>query len=339
MPAEWEPHRATWIAWPHHEPDWPGKLGPIPWVYAEIVRVLARHEPVEILCHDDAVSHERASCARRARRAGTIASVCTSSRPIACGFAIRRQRRPSIDDGSASCWSTGHSTAGRSTTTGDRTRSVGAAISRITGLRARRAASSRSGERIVLEGGGIDVNGDGLLLVTEEWLLSDVQVRNPGMTRAGLRARLRRVARRRHARSGWAKAALATTRTATSTTWRGSSRRRHDRARGRRGSARRQPRAIDGQPAAARACRRATVSRPLRIVHAALPAAGDHERRAAAGQLRELLHRQRRRPRADVQRPERPHRAEHAGIGDADRSASSASTPSISSGGSGRCTA
>ena len=55
MPAEWEPHRATWIAWPHHEPDWPGKLGPIPWVYAEIVRVLANHEPVEILCHDDAV--------------------------------------------------------------------------------------------------------------------------------------------------------------------------------------------------------------------------------------------------------------------------------------------
>jgi agmatine deiminase len=36
----------------------------------------------------------------------------------------------------------------------------------------------------VLEGGGIEVNGDGLLLVTEEWLLSDTQVRNPGLTRA-----------------------------------------------------------------------------------------------------------------------------------------------------------
>src|SRR5690348_13894831 len=53
MPAEWEPHEATWIAWPHHEPDWPGKLGPIPWVYAEIVRVLHGHERVEILCHDE----------------------------------------------------------------------------------------------------------------------------------------------------------------------------------------------------------------------------------------------------------------------------------------------
>ena len=39
-PAEWAPHEATWIAWPHHEPDWPGKLGPIPWVYAEITRAL-----------------------------------------------------------------------------------------------------------------------------------------------------------------------------------------------------------------------------------------------------------------------------------------------------------
>src|SRR3982751_6436672 len=55
MPAEWERHRATWIAWPHHEPDWPGKLGPIPWVYAEIARVLAQHETVEILCDHEAV--------------------------------------------------------------------------------------------------------------------------------------------------------------------------------------------------------------------------------------------------------------------------------------------
>src|SRR3954447_885550 len=56
MPAEWEPHRATWICWPHHEPDWPGKLEPIPWVYAEIARVLAEREVVEILCHTSEVA-------------------------------------------------------------------------------------------------------------------------------------------------------------------------------------------------------------------------------------------------------------------------------------------
>src|SRR6266545_6344538 len=42
MPAEWEPQRATWLAWPHHRGDWPGKFAPIPFVYAEIVRHLAR---------------------------------------------------------------------------------------------------------------------------------------------------------------------------------------------------------------------------------------------------------------------------------------------------------
>src|ERR1700686_650012 len=49
MPAEWEPHEAAWIAWPHERDDWPGKFGPIPWVYVEIVRLLSRAEPVHVL--------------------------------------------------------------------------------------------------------------------------------------------------------------------------------------------------------------------------------------------------------------------------------------------------
>ena len=49
MPAEWEPHVATWIAWPHHRADWPGKFAPIPWVYTEIVRHLSRFEKVRIV--------------------------------------------------------------------------------------------------------------------------------------------------------------------------------------------------------------------------------------------------------------------------------------------------
>src|SRR5512141_3284387 len=49
MPAEWAPHEATWIAWPHNPNDWPGRFAPIPWVYAEIVRKLSRVERVRIL--------------------------------------------------------------------------------------------------------------------------------------------------------------------------------------------------------------------------------------------------------------------------------------------------
>src|SRR3954470_3234237 len=55
FPAEWSRHSATWIAWPHHEPDWPEQLAAIPWVYAEIVRALHEYERVEILCHDEPV--------------------------------------------------------------------------------------------------------------------------------------------------------------------------------------------------------------------------------------------------------------------------------------------
>src|ERR1700746_3530759 len=49
MPAEWEPHAATWLAWPHYRGDWPGKFEPVPWVYAEIIRNLSRHERVELI--------------------------------------------------------------------------------------------------------------------------------------------------------------------------------------------------------------------------------------------------------------------------------------------------
>jgi agmatine deiminase len=61
MPAEWEPHAATWLAWPHYHGDWPGKFEPIPWVYAEIIRNLARHERVELIVNN-------ASAARQAQR-------------------------------------------------------------------------------------------------------------------------------------------------------------------------------------------------------------------------------------------------------------------------------
>ena len=58
MPAEWEPHEATWIAWPHERSDWPGKFAAIPWVYSEIVRHLQRSERVRILVNDAAMERQ-----------------------------------------------------------------------------------------------------------------------------------------------------------------------------------------------------------------------------------------------------------------------------------------
>lgn len=181
MPAEWEPHRATWIGWPHHEPDWPGKLDAIPWVYAEIARVLAEHEQVEILCHDETV-RDRASAvldAHHVRRSRVRLHVVPTDR------VWLRDSAPTgvLDDTGAVALVDWDFNGWAKYRNHERDRDVGRAIADAASL-PRLEPRRSDGARVVLEGGGIDVNGSGLLLTTEEWLLSDVQVRNPGFARA-----------------------------------------------------------------------------------------------------------------------------------------------------------
>ena len=191
MPAEWEPHAATWLAWPHHEPDWPGKLGPIPWVYAEIVRALHQQERVEILCHD-------AGVAEQARDALAAHGVAPAAAPHAArGYRLHvapndrvwvRDSGPTgvyQADGSV-LWLNWAFDGWAKYDNHARDALVGQTFAAVTGhARAEPARPDVPNRRLVLEGGGIEVDGQGLMLVTEEWLLSDVQVRNPGMTREG----------------------------------------------------------------------------------------------------------------------------------------------------------
>ncbi len=179
MPAEWEAHEATWIAWPHQRDDWPGKFGPIPWVFAEIVRHLHRCERVPILLHDPRTKRE-------ARRTLTQAGVdlgridfvrCPTDR----GW-LRDSAGIFVKDASGNLtltnWGFNAWAKYDNWTLDDRTPDV---IAKHLGLRTREP--QLDGRRVVLEGGAIDVNGEGLLLTTEECLLGDVQQRNPGMTR------------------------------------------------------------------------------------------------------------------------------------------------------------
>jgi agmatine deiminase len=184
MPAEWEPHEATWIAWPHHEPDWPGKLGPIPWVYSEIARVLHRRERVEILCHNDEVRVAAAEMLRQhdVSPSGYRLHVVPNDR------VWLRDSAPIgviLDNGSVelvnfafNAWAKYDNYALDA--------QVGKAIERITKLpRTEPIRPDRPGERVILEGGAIDSDGAGTLLTTEECLLSRVQERNPGLDRDG----------------------------------------------------------------------------------------------------------------------------------------------------------
>ncbi len=200
MPAEWEPHAATWLAWPHHEPDWPGKMGPIPWVYAEIVRALAARERVEVLCHTNAVRE----AARDALDAHGVSPSEGDGPEGGPGYRLHvtpndrvwvRDSGPTgvlRADGSPLWLGWDFNAWAKYPNYADDAR-VGETFAAISGLP--RVAPARpatpnaadvpntSNARLVLEGGGIEVDGQGLMLVTEEWLLSDVQVRNPGMTR------------------------------------------------------------------------------------------------------------------------------------------------------------
>ena len=186
MPAEWAPHDATWIAWPHHEPDWPGKIAAIGWVYAEIVRVLAAFERVDILCHDDA---------QRDAVRGVLAQHDVAAHRV--HLHVQPTDRVWLRDSGA----TGvHDHAGQVTLMQwdfngwakydnvARDRQVPQAMQRVSGVPRIQARRTDTGAPLVLEGGGIDTDGHGTLLVTEEWLLSDVQVRNPGLDRSGYEA-------------------------------------------------------------------------------------------------------------------------------------------------------
>ena len=66
MPAEWERHDATWLAWPHHEADWPGKMEAVRWVYGEMVRKISPGEIVRILVRHRAEQTLAASYLKRA---------------------------------------------------------------------------------------------------------------------------------------------------------------------------------------------------------------------------------------------------------------------------------
>lgn len=183
MPAEWEPHEATWLSWPHNASDWPGKLGAIHWVYGEIVRKLADGERVRILVQSR--THEG-----RARSVLTRAGVdlpaveffrmatdrgwtrdfgpifVTRDRPVS-EVAIARFR--------FTAW-------GRYP---DREKDDRVPVKLASRLKCRLFPITHKGHKVVLEGGSIDVNGAGTALTTEECLLDrTVQVRNPGFLAA-----------------------------------------------------------------------------------------------------------------------------------------------------------
>ena len=201
MPAEWEPHDATWIAWPHNRSDWPDKFEGIPWIYAEIIRHLARVERVEILVDDEAAeekarqvlvrSHVLPEKALRLGKASgnirfwQIPTDRVWTRDYGPIFVRRDSRKGDLPAVAATAW---RFNAWAKYSDWKLDAPAGAEIASRLRLPVWKPEVRIDGQphRIVLEGGSIDVNGRGTLITTEECLLSEVQQRNPGLSRRHL---------------------------------------------------------------------------------------------------------------------------------------------------------
>lgn len=192
LPAEWEPHEATWLCWPQNKADWPGKMNALQWVYGELVRKLAVGEIVRILVDSPAVE-------TRARRVLETARADLSqveffhwptdrgwmrdSGPIFVSRTSRGRRERAIVNFHFNAWARHDNW--------QLDRRIAERASGQLGLPLFDAQSQ--GRPVVLEGGGIEVNGRGTLLTTEECYLDPTtQVRNPGFGREEFETALHR---------------------------------------------------------------------------------------------------------------------------------------------------
>jgi agmatine deiminase len=190
MPAEWEPHAATWLAWPHEKSDWPGKFEVIPWVFAEIARVLTRGERVRLIV-GGAEEKKRARAVFASSGVDlsrvdfvTAATDRSWTRDFVPSFVVKRAskaRKP------------GELAAARFRFDGWRRypnhkKDVAAGLTalKFTAAPAFEPVVTLGSKQhhVVLEGGAIDVDGEGTLLATEECLLDGKQARNPELGRA-----------------------------------------------------------------------------------------------------------------------------------------------------------
>ncbi len=184
MPAEWEPHRGTWLSWPHKEASWPGKFGRVPAIFARMVRHVADSEEVHINVAGPAMEADvRRLLADEGAGSGNVFfhyfptndAWCRDHGPIFLERTREGRRQQAIVDWKYNAW-------GDKYPPYDLDDVIPSRIGRELGLPVFYPG-------VVLEGGSIDVNGQGTLLTTEACLLNPN--RNPGLDRDAIEGYLR----------------------------------------------------------------------------------------------------------------------------------------------------
>jgi agmatine deiminase len=186
MPAEWETHAATWLAWPHNAADWPGRFHPIPWVYCDIVRHLSQVEDVHLLV-EDGVAEQRVRnlLGRTGAQLGRVhfhqwptnRIWLRDSGPIFLTRPAHQESPVAVTNWHFNAWAKYEDWQ-----LDDQLPLKAAELLHLPSW----TPVFPLGHRVVLEGGSIDVNGQGTLITTEECLLSSVQQRNAGLSREDL---------------------------------------------------------------------------------------------------------------------------------------------------------
>jgi agmatine deiminase len=195
MPAEWAPHAATWIAWPHNPADWPNKFQPIPWVYCEIVRHLSQVEDLHILVNDE--DDERRALNMLRRQGANVARLhfhcwrtdrvwLRDSGPIFVKKYAEGSVKNAASEVALTNWKFNAWAKYDNWRNDDLIPKQVATLYGMTSFEPSVTLADGKTKRLVLEGGSIDTNGEGVLLTTEECLLSEVQQRNPGVSREQL---------------------------------------------------------------------------------------------------------------------------------------------------------
>ncbi|MBI3331986.1 agmatine deiminase family protein [Candidatus Peregrinibacteria bacterium] len=190
MPAEWEPHAATWLTWPHNENHWPGKFEKIPPIWAQMVRELSTGEDVHILVHSSEVQKNAEA---ELKRAGVTSSRVFLHR-FKNNYSWARDHGPIFLKRSGSPERSRGGQKEESMITNwtfngwgnkwphDLDDQVPSFVSKLTGIKEVQMP-------MVLEGGSIDTNGKGTLLTTSSCLLHPN--RNPGMTKEQIEENLK----------------------------------------------------------------------------------------------------------------------------------------------------
>jgi agmatine deiminase len=194
MPAEWEPHAATWLAWPHEPTDWPGKFDAIPWVFAEVAKNLQDGERIRVIVSNKAEEKNAKGVFSRSGvnlkqvdfvHLATDRSWTRDFLPLGVVKGTGKKRETALVKWKFNGW------ARYPNHRKDEEAGMAVALQLGAPLALPEAQFDKKRGRVVLEGGAIDVDGQGSLLCTEECLLNGRQARNAPLGKAGMEAALR----------------------------------------------------------------------------------------------------------------------------------------------------